>query len=172
MGATVTQEMVGVKEAARLMGASVKRVRRAIKRGEIRADLRPGRWGMEWQIERASLPEAFSPPADTGHTRGGEPGADQALTFLRDELRSEQARHASALLELGRLHAVDADRKLLAARAESLLERVATERARAESFAGEGKRLRSALRARTWSLAIVLAAFALAVAAAIVRIPS
>ncbi len=46
---------VGTKEAAALLGCSEERVRRMIRSGELRAEKVRGRFGMEYQIDKARL---------------------------------------------------------------------------------------------------------------------
>lgn len=168
------QVTVGVKEAAALLGCTVKRVRAAIRRGEVRAEKRPGRFGAEWRIERASLPEALTSPAGMGQTRGGGAGVEQALEGLRVDRRESEERYGRAMVQVGRLEGQLEERgRLLAERAESLREvgeREAEERGRAEGLAGEVGRLRSAVRLRTWSVAIVLVAFVIVASAAVLAV--
>ena len=179
----VEQVTVGVKEAAALLGCTVKRVRAAIRRGEVRAEKRPGRFGAEWRIERATLPDALTSPAGMGHTQGGGVGVDQALEGLRGDLRASEERYGQAMVEVGRLgERLEERGRLLAERSESLREigeREAEGRAQAQKLAaeireqekrgdqlaGEVGRLRSGLRVRTWALVLVLVAFAVVGAA-------
>lgn len=164
------QVTVGIREAAALLDCSPKRIRRMVRSGELRADLVRGRYGEEWRIERASLPSTL--PA---HKRQGRGSSDHTPSraeagILAGLLRDTQARLEAATALAGQLGGEREQRRELEARARSLVEAEAIEKARAESLAVEGERLRSALRSRTWALAILVAAFAVAVAAALLRV--
>ncbi len=61
---------VGTKEAAALLGCSEDRVRRMIRTGELRAEKVRGRFGMEYQIDKARLTNGA---AKKREARGGTP---------------------------------------------------------------------------------------------------
>ena len=160
--ATPTQDTVGIREAAALLACSPKRIRRMVRSGELRAELVRGRYGEEWRIERATLPPAF--PA---HERQGRPNSEHTPSraeagILAGLLRDTQARLEAASALAGQLGAERGQRLELTARAESLVETLATERARAGGLEGR-------LRSRTWAAGISMAAFLVAVAAAVLR---
>lgn len=160
------QATVGVREAAEILGCSPRRIRRMVKAGRLRADLLPGKWGAEYRIERQSLPDSLPTMSAGGEAspRGG-PAVEVLAALLRDT--QERLEAASALA--GQLGAERDLRRELEARARSLVEAEAAEKARAESLAIEGERLRSSLRLRTWALAIALAGVLVAIATAALR---
>lgn len=165
----IEQKTVGVREAAALTGASVKRVRAAIRRGEIRAELRPGKFGAEWRIEQGSLPEAFTSPAGIGQALGGGAGVEQAVEVLRAELREERERRGEALLEVGRLQGtLGEQRRLLEARAASLQGEAEEARAEATEASRTIEGLRQRLRSRTWVVGLLLVGFLVALATVLV----
>jgi excisionase family DNA binding protein len=144
---TVTQDTIGIREAAALLGCGPKRVRRMVKAGELRGEVGRGRYGEEWRIERASL--TLAPPVWQG--RGG---SDHTRPRPQAEvwaglLRAMQERLEGATLRLGRLEGVEQERKALEARAGSLVEAEAEARVRADQLAGEVTRLRR----ERWALA-------------------
>ena len=179
------QATVGVKEAAALAGCSVKRMRSAIRRGEVRGEKRPGKYGAEWRVESSSIPEGGFTLAGAGHTQGDKPGGEQALEELHKVLRRTENSRDEYLLQVGRLQKTEGQ---LTARAESLQEQeraarseaealgieVAQEQARAESLEGERRdlegnvlALRASLKLRTWAAVLLLVGFVVAVGAAI-----
>lgn len=170
MAVAIEQATVGVKEAAQLLRCTVKRVRSAIRRGEVRAEKRAGRWGAEWRIERATLPEALTSSAGMGQTRGGGAGIDQALEVLRADLTKAREEYGRAMVEVGRLSAAEHQVKELEAGARSLVEAEATERVRAEGLARGIAALEGRLRLRTWTAAIAGAGFLVAVATVLLRL--
>jgi len=148
----IEQAFVTIKEAAAILGASEKRIRRMVKSGQLRADLRPGKYGDTYRIDRAALPTSLPP----GQTQA-PPGAGDTRTadLLAALLKDTQTRLEGATVRLGQLEGEREQRLELAARAESA----------AVTFGG----LRSSLRSRSWALAIALVAFVVVAGAALLR---
>jgi len=178
-----------VRAAAEVAGVSTKQVRRWIREGTVRATKREGRHGPTWFVEAATLPPRRV-SMDRPGTRSGqaatlpEQGSDQGsgevvaglLGMVRERDRQLDERRRELEAAAGRIGYLEGEAqqvKALAARAESL----ATERGqeleghRREigTLSEQVARLRAALRRRSWAAAILLAAFALAVAAALLR---
>ena len=156
------QATVGVKEAAKLAGCSVKRMRSAIHRGEVRGEKRPGKYGEEWRIEKSSIPEGGFTLGGEGHTQGDRLGVEQALAVLREEARSAREEYGQAMVALGEARGELATTKALTERAESLAQKRAGEIELARAEVGN---LRASLRHRTWAALLLLAGFAVAVGA-------
>jgi len=178
-----------VIEAARVAGVSTKQVRRWIREGQVRATKREGKHGPTWFVEAASLPprrvtmdtprimsgQAPAPPGQ-GSDQGQGGVSARLLEVLGERDRQLEARRRELEAAAGRIGYLEGEAvqvKAIAARAESLAaERgeEAEERRREVTSLGEQiGRLRAGLRWRSWAAAILLAAFALAVAAALVR---
>jgi len=158
------QATVGVKEAAALAGCSVKRMRSAIRRGEVRGEKRPGKYGAEWRVESSSIPEGGFTLAGAGHTQGDKPGVEQALAVLREEARAARQesleKYGEAMVALGEARGELTVTKAIAARAESL-------EGERRDLEGNVLALRASLKLRTWAAAILLVGLLVAVAAAI-----
>jgi excisionase family DNA binding protein len=151
---TATQETISIREAAERLGCSEKRVRRLVKAGTLRAQMTRGRYGPEYRIETAYLPlpealDALPRAGEATRNRGGEARASEALV---QELQEMRERYGQAMVEVGRLGAADAERKMLAERAESLLEAKARAEGEAEAErrrAGELAEREAAARAES-----------------------
>jgi len=154
------QATVGVKEAAALAGCSVKRMRSAIRRGEVRGEKRPGKYGAEWRVESSSIPEGGFTLAGAGHTQGDKPGVEQALAVLREEARAARQEYGAAMVALGEARGELSATKAIAARAESL-------EGERRDLEGNVLALRASLKLRTWAAVLLLVGFVVAVGAAI-----
>ena len=153
---------MGVKEAAALAGCSVKRLRSAIRRGEVRGEKRPGKYGAEWRIETSSIPEGGFTLAGAGHTQGDRPGVEQALAVLREEARAAREEYGQAMVALGEARGELVATKALTARAESLAEDRAGEIEEARAEIGT---LRATVKLRTWAALLLMAGFLVTVGA-------
>ena len=188
-GADTRQVELTVIEAARVAGVSTKQVRRWIREGQVRATKREGKHGPTWFVEAASLPPRRV-TMDTPRIMSGqapilpEQGSDQGqggvaarlLEVLGERDRQLEARRRELSAAAGRIGYLEGEAvqvKALTARAESLAAERAGEvegqRQEIGALSGQVVHLRSALRSRTWALAILLAAFALAVASILLR---
>jgi len=165
----VGQVEVGVKEAAQIVGVSTKQVRRWIREGVVRANLRDGKFGPQWQIESSSLPPArvavdttrqgvgqggrgVLPGVDHTPANGGEGIAAALLGVLAEKDRALDDRRRELEAAAGRVGYLEAQlstTKALTERAESLVD---VEQGRARDM----ERALFWHRAAVWALALVV----------------
>ena len=181
-----------VRQAAKVAGVSTKQVRRWIVEKRVRAVMREGKHGPTWYVEATSLPPGRAPldAAERGDRQGGQglgdgrgEGSDgvasSLLALVREkdgQLETRRRELEAASGRIGYLEAEAARVKLLEARAENLATReqeARTEgegqRQRAEGLASDVGDLRGALRLRTWTAALLLVGFLVAVATILLR---